>query len=326
MATIRCHTVPQFYLNYFLPENSKTFLVYDKERDEHRLQSPINTTVVGDYYLSEEDAAGKKDKRMELFLSEIEGKAKTILDRICQKPSALKEDEIHDLAIFLAFAFCRVPRSVSAVKEINAAGLERILEIMSEESQYKEKLQELYDKVAKGKSDIPIEQFKELCENPLKFFKFEINEKHALGDSFSMVSPLYACLMNMNWAVRLIKNKNFFVTSDAPVNVFLPLNNGKVIFGGGFGMPGVQVMFPVNPRTCLFLTYKPLTPFKSIDAEFVHEMNKRTVRMAEKYIISPYKSNKISRLIKEVGDTFSKSKLDKNYLRERFKQKIKLNN
>ncbi len=326
MATIRCHTVPQFYLNYFLPDGSKTFLVYDKERDEHRSQSPVNTTVIGDYYLSEADATGKKDARMERLLSDIEGKAKTILDSTCHKPSALREDEIPALAIFLAFSYCRVPRSVSAVKEINEAGLERVLEIMSEEAQCKEKMQELYDKVAKGKTDIPIEQFKELCKNPLKFVKFEINEKHALGDSFSMINPLYTCLMKMNWAVRISKNNNFFITSDAPVNVFLPVGKGKVIFGGGFGMPDVQIMFPVNPKVCLFLTYKPIVRLAGVDAKFVHEMNRRTIRMAEKYIISPYRSNKISRLIKEVGHTFAKAKLDKNYLRERFKKNIKLNN
>ena len=85
MASIRCHTVPQFYLDYFLPEKSSSFWVYNKKDFKSRQQQPINTTVIGDYYLSLPDATGEKDKRMEDFFSKIEGNAKLTFDKIIQK-------------------------------------------------------------------------------------------------------------------------------------------------------------------------------------------------------------------------------------------------
>jgi hypothetical protein len=263
---------------------------------------------------------------MESFFADIEGKAKTILDRLCQTPSAIENDEKETLAVFLSFSFCRVPRSVQTARELYELGLVRVLEIVKEQGQYKKSCQKLYDEIMKdmdGKS-ISLEKFKDLTQNPHKYVKFQVNEKHVLGESLQLAETFFKCLMRMNWSVCTTVGNNFFITSDAPVNVFLPLGDRKVIFGGGFGMPQVEVMFPVAPKICILMTYKTLDAFKRQGAEFVNAMNKRTVYMAQQYIISPYKSNRINKLVEKAGELFHKPKIDKDSIRERFKKNIKI--
>ena len=75
----------------------------------------------------------------------------------------MKNGEKEILTIFLSFSFCRVPRSVETAKELYELGLERVLEIVKEQGQYKKSCQKLYDEIMKdmdGKS-ISLEKFKD---------------------------------------------------------------------------------------------------------------------------------------------------------------------
>ena len=162
MATIRCHTVPQFYLNYFLQSGSNLLWVYDKKYFDIRPQSPVNTTVIGDYYLSEPDDRGEKDQRAEKFLSVIEGWAKPILDRLVNRPNSLVGANKDVLAMFIAFTHCRSPRSVQAIKEISEAGVDYALDQVKEialDSIEMRKLYERFSQKENNESNLSYDEF-----------------------------------------------------------------------------------------------------------------------------------------------------------------------
>ena len=232
MATIRCHTVPQFYLNYFLTPGSNLFWIYHKKDAASRKQPPINTTVIGDYYLSEPDKEGKKDKRGEEFLSIIEGLGKAVLDKIISDPFHCDEKDKEAIAMFLAFTHCRSPRSIEAIKEIGEAQVNYLLDKLKERAKDPIEAKQMYERFAKSSnsSDAPIsfEDFTKMVSN----IQVEVNEKHSIGDSLLSAEKVHLRLMQMNWCICIAKKDNFFVTSDAPLIVFLPTGLIHFIFYG----------------------------------------------------------------------------------------------
>lgn len=323
MSTIRCHTVPQFYLNYFIESNSNCLWVYDKKDVSFRGQSPINTTVIGDYYLSSPDADGKKDTRMEKFLSIIEALSKPILDKWIKNPPNWQEEDKHIIAMFLSFMYSRAPRSIESAKEINQAGLDYVIEEMQKLSMEPAKLKKHYEefcKVDAKNAAMSYDEFADFMSNPRKNFKLGINEKHAIGDSFSIAEDVFYWLMQMHWCICGIKGKHFFITSDAPLNVFVQTDKDKAIFGGGFALPNVEIAFPLSSKLCLFLDKRSTEKYKHVYSDFVSEINNRTVHMAERFVISPYCSNKIYRMIVTHPHNYGKPKIDSELFKERFRQ------
>ena len=257
---IRCHTVPEFYLKYFLASASKCFWVYDKKDLSAREQTPINTTVIKDYYISEPDNKGGKNTQIEEFLSIIEGMTKPIFDKWLKKPTNINMNDITIAALFLAFAYTRVPRTVEVVKEIVNVGVEKVIETMKIDAENQEGLRKQYEGFLKshhGKDiHVSFEEFSELMADPTKYCSFKINEKHAVGRSLELVGGVHKLLMNMHWGIRYIKGDHFFITSDAPLNVFVPTDDDRAIFGGGLAQPAVQVAFPLSPKVCLLIMQK----------------------------------------------------------------------
>jgi len=324
MAEIRCHTVPQFYLNYFLENGSSLFWVYDKKVIESRPQTPINTTVIGDYYLSSPDKDGKRDARMESFLAAIEGMAKPILDSWRANPSQLNDEGKSIIAMFLSFIHSRVPRAVEVIKEMNMTGLEHVMDEMKKFSKDPIKLKKHYEKFRtseEGKNcNVSLEQFERMMSNPREFGEPGINEKYAMGESFNTAQLVYSCLINMTWSICAVQNKRFFVIGDAPMVVFAQTDKHKAIFGAGFGLPNVEIAFPLSPKLCLWMDKRKSARYRIVGADFVEEVNRRSIHMAERFVISPYKSNRIQNVVKEFAAHYGKPKIDAKAIKERWFQ------
>lgn len=323
MSSIRCHTVPQFYLKYFLPLNSSLFWVYDKRDSSLRAQPPINTAVISDYYLSSPDKEGNEDQGMEKFFSVLEGMAKPIFDTWISDPSKWQEDDKLLIATFLSFMHTRAPRTIGAVKEIGTAGIDYCLSKLRDVAKDKEKSKKLYEGFCaseEGKDcKVSFEEFSQLMSDPLKYASIHINEKHAIGDSFLVSDTMFHILMSMHWGIAHIDEEHFFVTNDAPVNIFVPTDGNTAIFGGGIGLPKAEVSFPLSPKLCLQMKHTPMNRYYRVYANFVDEINKRSVFAAERYVISPFKSNEIHKIIKELVSTYGKPKMDTEEIRQKFK-------
>lgn len=323
MSSVRCHTVPQFYLKYFLPHNSSLFWIYDKKDSSFREQSPINTTVIGDYYLSSPDKEGKKDSRVEEFFSSLEGMVKPILDRWIANPSKWREDDKPMVSMFLSFIHTRSSRTIEAVKEINNAGIDYTIDKLEEVSKNTDKFKKLYDGFCasdEGKDcKITFEEFRQLMTGQRENYIVQVNEKHAIGDSLLMSEAVYHNLMSMHWSIQYINGDHFFVTSDSPLNLFVQTNNGKAIFGGGIGLPNVEIAFPLSPKLCLWMMWKPLQIYCRASASFITEINRRTIHAAERYVVSTFKSNNIHKIVKEFAVSYDKPKIDATLVKQRFK-------
>ncbi len=311
MASIRCHTVSKFYLDFFLPPGEKCFWVYDKKDVSVRPQTPDNTTVIGDYYLSKPDDCGNKDRRVEDSLAQLEGDTKPILKKWGQPPYQIEQSKISTVASFLAFLYTRVSASVEKVKEIHATGLDYSLDKL------KEGLSTLqgheYFMKSTG-SQVSLEEYTELVRG----IGFKIDDKYMVGQSLSYAEKIYQYLVDMDWSILCVNGKFFFVTSDNPLTVFSIDQNGRTIFGGGFRLPNVQLTIPLSPKACLFLSRKPI----GSSTLPVEEINRRTIFAANQYVISPFQSNRIKKIVKEFSHTFGQPKIDVKSLEEKLKKDL----
>lgn len=323
MGTKRCHYVPQFYLNYFIPPNSDTFWIYDKKDLAVRPQNPKNTTVISGYYILSEDTGDIKKDFLEDLLQKLEGEVKPIFDKWIASPAKFRKEDMVKVTPFLAFMHCRVPRMVEAVKEIYKAGLDYCFEEMRAIASNPKKLKKDYKKYRKyiGNSKaMTFDEFADFTTNPTKYGEFEPNEKSATLTGFLATQNVSEELLQMNWRLCVSKGSHFFITSDAPLNVFVPDENGYAIFGAGFANQNVEVAFPVTPKICLVMDRRHTEKLTYVDAFFVREINRRTTYQSERFIISPFKSNNIKKLLKEFSRTYKKPKLDSKIIIEGFRK------
>jgi len=78
----RHHYLPQFYLKNFCKNG---FLwVYDRNNNEYRQQTPINTAVKKKYYTTT-GPDGRSHNEIETVLANIEGETKHIIEKINEK-------------------------------------------------------------------------------------------------------------------------------------------------------------------------------------------------------------------------------------------------
>jgi hypothetical protein len=108
----RQHFLPKFYLDGFTRDGK--LAVYDRAKNEVRVQQTINTGVIGHFYTLT-DADGRKRFELEQMLSEFESRAKIGIEKLSQY-SAISPDERADLAIFVALGGFRTPDLIDSLK------------------------------------------------------------------------------------------------------------------------------------------------------------------------------------------------------------------
>ncbi len=305
----RNHYLPQFYLRFFATEEKDLLWVYDKRQPEPRLQSPKATAVEVDLYTLV-DKNGQENDELEKMFSVVESQARPILNRWITKRVAITEQEKGPISEFLALMHLRVPRNLAAMKE---AGEKFTVEYFKKQAQDADKFNENYQRFLKdtgSKDDIPAEQIRQFILEPEKNYKLRMDRQYALLTTFAQIEPIYRELLSMNWSICEAPEGIFFITGDAPVNVFAMASEKKALFGAGFGLPQVEVTFPLCPSKALCINKKRHPPIYGTGGWRIIDLNRRCVAQSERFVISPYKSNKVKSLIKRYGSLLGEQKID----------------
>ncbi len=314
----RQHYVPRFYLEYFTSQQGK-FWVYDKVGDAPRQQTP-NNTAVQNYFYSVQNASGEKDHSLEHVLSSLESIAKPILDLWQIRQTRPTAEEIGNIVHFVAAMHSRVPRNVDLMKQmLEAIYTEEIKKHAENEDQFHKSWNEF--RVKHGNVHLSAEDALDFSRNIDKHFSIEMNEKAALAFSLQQATALPHFLEDMNWCLCEASDSQLFVTSDSPLVIFGPLEDGRATFGAGIGLPGAEVTFPLSPILCLQIDKYHTQKRRRVSREFVGEVNRRTAHMAERYVISQIKAKKVEALVQSAAWTYGHTKIDHEEIKERYKTK-----
>lgn len=318
MGPKRHHYVPQFYLNYFAkrpPKGKKpAFWVYDKEGGLPRMQSPLNTAVVCHFYTLN-TPEGERDPIVEKMFAQLESVTKPILER-WQTPQARPErDEIPIVADFVAKMHCRVPRAAAFVEEMAITLAVSELHKLAESP---ERFKAVWTKFCNERGapeSVTFEEMQEALVDVEKKVKISLNSQVAMAFSMLSADTIFRELLAMNWCLCRAPRDASFITSDSPVNVFVPRGD-KAMFGAGFRLKAVEIALPISPDVCLYLNRRTSQARRSVGERFVREINRRIVCMADRYIISPYNTQGVQSLVSEFAHTRRLPKTDKNALLE----------
>jgi hypothetical protein len=123
-------------------------------------------------------------------------------------------------------------------------------------------------------------------------------------------------LLDMNWCLGIAPSDAFFITSDAPACPFILHEDGTATIGAGFGQRGVEVTLPLSPTVCLLIDRTHQCGRMRFSAPRVHDINRRTAQVAERFIISPHDTKRVRELVRRASGTWGAPKLDHDALRD----------
>lgn len=318
--TKRNHYVPQFVQEYFVGDDGKLW-VYDKDGGAPRAQMPVNTGVERFLYTVRKDD-GQHDDSLERWFAAQEGATKPILDRLIRPGAQIQEDDKPILAHFMALMFARVPRTIGMAEEMGAVMWEEYLRsLASDEARFNE----LYARFLK---DHPDEGMPPADEMRKSFELFESGElevvmrrQPALAVSLGVTEEFYQTLMELHWSIVDGPSGAAFLTGDSPVTSIAIHDDGRAQFGANFVNPRFEVSFPISPSVSLYLTKQKRQARYRCGPDLVHELNRRTAYMAERFVYSRFKSRRTVELVRNAaGWTWGRPKVDAHEARRIFRE------
>ncbi|MEO8155140.1 MAG: DUF4238 domain-containing protein [Rhizobacter sp.] len=279
----RQHFLPRFYLEGFAKDGKVA--VYDREKDEVRVQQPVNTGVIGHFYTME-DAEGRQRFELEQLLSEFEGKASPGIKKLAAREQPTDQERA-DLAIFVALAGFRTPDIIESLKLFNSGLVSDIAKRMfANVDQVKETM--------RGKPGAPTseQELEQEAREMVEFAQSEnyevtTNHRWAVGMAMQMAFKVAPLLAGRNWLiVHRSNDKMSFVTSDAPVVLSTVQPRRPSFYGIGFGSADAMVVFPLTQSCALVMFGEDgVLEHRRIDAVAIRHMNLDIADRCQRFVI-----------------------------------------
>lgn len=280
----RQHFLPRFYLHNFSTDG--LVAVYDREKDEVRLQQPENTGVIGHFYTME-DAEGRRRYELEQLLAEYEGKAKPVIDKLAaQEP--VDADERTDLAIFIALGTTRTPDVVDSLKAFNAGVVTDVMKrLFDDVDDVAARLREDPDFADKTEDALFAEAklMVDMAQND--GMKVMTEHRWAVGMAIQLALEIAPILADRDWVVLHCENdKKSFVTTDAPVFLTTMAPRANKFWGVGFGNADALVFFPLK-ESCTLAMFGNSGDLRHAEAstEKVRQLNLGMAARCQRFVI-----------------------------------------
>lgn len=227
---VKQHIIPEFYLKYF--SNSQGFLeVYDSEQDKFfEPQKPCNTGYQKHVYTIE-NSDNSKCYDIELALSQIEGIAKPILDKLISE-KRINSREKSELSLFFALLYQRTIKHFNYMENfINVLNKSRLKLINLAKPNVIEKNKDLIH---------------ELEQQPTK------NQILSLSfGNIELTNMLKNVFEKQNWTIFVVPKSYNIITTDAPV--IEDYSNVKKAIKS---FPNANKIIPISPNKVLCVSQK----------------------------------------------------------------------
>lgn len=320
----RNHYVPEFYLKNFslihAGDRKAQLWVYDKEQIAPRKQSPKDTAVVNDLYTVL--TPDLPPNALEIAFGKQESTVSSILAKWAQNGAVPIIDEMVEVASFLALLHLRNPKTArwfEALAELVA--VERAKALARDSVQF-EKFWQTLMKEKSISPELTKDKFREMAENFGEHFIVKFDSKYLTFSPLQHADAIFEELKKMYWCLCSAPTGWSFITSDSPLVVRFRKGDG-VAFGGGFGHPTAQVIFPISPHVCLYLSRNFRYKAFNVNSTFVKNANRRTAINAERFVFASLPSDGIEKLVKKYAFTRHQPRLDKDEMIENMKNRAK---
>lgn len=306
------HFIPVSYLERFTSKGEiYSFDIVEKKVFQTK---PINIAHLRDFYTVDHKDKSKENV-VEEYFSEIEGRAKPILEQWIKTMKLPIQKEWHILSEFIAGMSLRVPEFRKKYLEINQymADLTVHLAFSSEEA-YK-RTREQYFQNTGNELNLEYEEAKRICENP-SLYQIVLHPNKYISTMMKCIPEITQIIVQMTPMLLLATDKYRFITSDNPVVMINGSKNEPTYMSCGWRIKNVLVYFPISPFTCIILLWGKEYTVLSANDDVVTSVNSHLLWHSTRYVYSEreqlgwYKGGKIycdnELLFNELSDTKKK--------------------
>lgn len=276
----RHHFLPKFYLEGFTRDGLLS--VFDRDKKQYRRQSPKKTAVIGHFYAFL-NTEGETDYGIETFLSQIEGNAKPVIDKL-SAGEAIEPEERVSLATFIAVLFNRVPKFEREIDEISDAAGKAIMKKMFPSI---EAIEEYFRRDGKEDRSYTAEHFFDFIHN--ERYSFVGNRNITIRTMLEQTPEMSKTLAFMDWIVAHADDRSAFITTDSPFGYIVPeeiRRSGEPALG--LGSPKITKIVPLTSRIALLLGgFGAGFGHFAFDRVQVRELNVAVATECERYVIGP---------------------------------------
>lgn len=278
----RHHYLPQFYLEGFCRDGY--LWVFDREANQLRRQTPVNTAIQRHYY-TVEDKEGKRNTSIEGFLSEIEGASKPVIQKIAAKEE-ISDDDKYVLAIFIAFLMHRVPDFEKSVNKIAEHMIKDMANVMFSDERTAEQMMKRYaEDAGDNEPDVSAKDLVALHKSGA--YKINIHRNASLRCMLNISTDIANLFFQLDWIFFHAPKKNSFVTSDSPVFIIPPVNwNPNTVYGVGLATQGAQKVVPLTQEVCLIMCDRgERTLHGNLPNDNVRRLNRSIACYSDRFLI-----------------------------------------
>lgn len=276
----RHHYLPDFFLRQF--GDGERLAVFDRTKNECRIQSPRNIAVIGHYYTFEWDD-GTRDEEIEKMLCDVEGKAKPIIESLDQGRKIDEKDRVN-LGYFLALLITRVPQHEKMCGDILDLTIKNLSKGFFPTA---EAVVAHFKNTSHAMSSEEAASFHRFVHDELYTVKRSRNE--AIVDMIERARQVAPHIILMDWIIVHTTEEAPFVLSDAPLGFIVDENDrgtGEPVLGI-FSERVIKVI-PLNQNICLLMVEKECKAklvHVSANEHEVDQLNTAVIQESERIVI-----------------------------------------
>jgi len=300
----RHHYLPQFYLKGFT--NAQGLLhVFDRLNEEFRVEPPINTALVKNWYTVK--SKGKKTDRIESLLAiDIEGKAAPIIERITKRDIKLKDDEREILAVFAALMRTRIPafdREANGV--INTFSRWYAKFSLPTVSAVEEDLRRFEKETGESMGDVAASEVFSMIQEDT--YEIQVGRRGKIRLMLEVGLGLLPKLLGLDWNFLFAPPGAAFITTDNPFTVVPPPGHDLDRQDYGVLTPEAITVLPLSTDACLsFCRGRGAVSGGEVDACFLNDLNYFVAANCDRFVLAGDEAL-LRRVVRDAGlDTRAK--------------------
>lgn len=300
----RNHYIPQFYLRGFSQDNTRLY-VFDKrainQNSSFRFQTTESIAFENNLYTYENK--NREKETLEDFFCQIEGMAKTVIEKLEQKRNITPIERGH-LALFVAFLWLRTPTAKRESLDAQEELAEKAMRKMYHFPQQKELMKKFLAERGERKTDEEIDDLIDFVINPKRSkFVVDFPSGYWIKQMLTLGNDIYIYLAHCEWEIKHAIKRYAYLTSDHPV-LLMPSEKPDPFWGVGLLTPNVKKILPLTANMYLIMhePHDELILNHSVgDKDFIRKVNEWTLKNADRFVFSP-DFGKIQKLVKTKPD------------------------
>ena len=304
----RHHYNPRFYLEGFAdPHNEPYIWVYEKG-NPNIIKATSRNIAVKKHYYSVATSEGEKDSEVfENALSELEGRAAPIFQKI-RNHESLNGQERSLFSIFLAFTMTRVPSHRENIERATAESIKKMEMILAANPAGFKSMIEKFERDRGNKIGMSAEEFRKFMLEGR--YDITTDPQFSLRMIPTMAKSLAPIFFKMKWAFLEATGDYKFVTSDNPLSYFDPTHDPKSFFGVGLLNKNVEITFPISKDLMFLGMWKNFEGDKRLSNKCIRDMNRRTVISALRFVFASQYSDGLNRLVQKHKESVPRTRVD----------------